>query len=153
MTNEFKNGSGVVHPQLPVRLSHPRAKLPRRNHPTDAGLDIYAVECATLRPGVHAVLPTGVHTAIPHGHVGLVWPRSGMAAKHGVDVLAGVVDSGYSGEIMVSLINLGHKDVEIKPGDRIAQMLVQRVELWGCVEVPELEESERGARGLGSSGR
>lgn len=139
--------------QLPVRLSHPRAKLPARKHSADAGMDIYAVEPATLKPGVHAVLPTGVHTAIPHGHVGLVWPRSGMAAKHGVDVLAGVVDSGYSGEVMVSLINLGHEDVEIKPGDRIAQMLIQRVELWSCVEVDELGESERGANGLGSSGR
>lgn len=138
---------------LPVRLSHPRTKLPARKHAADAGMDIYAVEPATLKPGVHAVLPTGVHTEIPHGHVGLVWPRSGMAAKHGVDVLAGVVDSGYSGEVMVSLINLGHEDVEIKPGDRIAQMLIQRVELWSCVEVDELGESERGVNGLGSSGR
>lgn len=138
---------------LRVRLSRPLAKLPQRKHAADAGLDIYAVEPATLLPGVHAVLPTGVHMEIPHGYVGLVWPRSGMAVKNGVDVLAGVVDSGYAGEVMVSLINLGHDPVEIRPGDRIAQMLIQPVELVECVQVEELGDSARGANGLGSSGR
>lgn len=136
-----------------VKLSHQNAKLPRRNHPTDAGLDILAIEHATLRPGVHAVLPTGVRMEIPDGCVGLIWPRSGLAAKHGIDTLAGVVDASYRGEIKVSIINHGHEDLEIKPGDRIAQLIIQRCELWNCVEVDELSDSERGEKGLGSSGR
>lgn len=138
---------------LRVKLTHPNARLPKRNHPTDAGLDIYAVEHATLRPGVHAVLPTGVHIEIPEGCVGLIWPRSGLAAKHGIDILAGVVDAPFRGEITVSLINHGHEDVEIKPGDRIAQMLVQPVMLWDCIQVDELSDTERGEQGLVSSGR
>lgn len=138
---------------IKTKLSHPLARLPRRNHPTDAGLDIYAVECATLRPGVHAVLPTGVHMEIPEGFVGLIWPRSGLAAKHGIDTLAGVVDSSYRGEIKVSIINHGHEDFEIKPGDRIAQLIIQRCELWECVQVGELSDTDRGEQGFGSSGR
>lgn len=138
---------------LRVKLSHMLANLPSRNHPTDAGLDIYAVEHATLKPGVHAVLPTGVHVEIPAGCVGLIWPRSGLAAKYGIDTLAGVVDSGFTGEIKVSLINHGHEDFEIKPGDRIAQMIIQKCELMDCVESERLSDSDRGDKGLGSSGR
>lgn len=136
-----------------TKLSHPLARLPRRNHPTDAGLDIYAVECATLRPGVHAVLSTGVHVEIPVGFAGLIWPRSGLATRHGVDILAGVADAPYRGEIRVSLINHGHEDVEVKPGDRIAQMLIQPVMGWECQQVDELSDTPRGEQGFGSSGR
>lgn len=138
---------------LRVKLNHQNAKLPTRSHPSDAGLDIFAVEHATLRPGVHAVLPTGLHMEIPDGYVGLIWPRSGLAAKHGIDTLAGVVDSSYRGEIKVSIINHGHEDLEIKPGDRIAQLIIQRCELWECVKVDELTESDRGGNGFGSTGR
>lgn len=98
-------------------------------------------------------MPTGVRMEIPDGCVGLIWPRSGLAAKHGIDTLAGVVDASYRGEIKVSIINHGHEDLEIKPGDRIAQLIIQRCELWNCVEVDELSDSERGEKGLGSSGR
>ena len=136
-----------------TKLSHKNARIPSRNHPTDAGLDIYAVEHATLCPGVHAVLPTGVHLEIPSGFVGLIWPRSGLAAKYGIDTLAGVIDSSYRGEIKVSIINHGHDDLEIKPGDRIAQLIIQRHEVWGCLQVDELSDTERGEQGLGSSGR
>lgn len=136
-----------------TKLSHPLAKLPRRNHPTDAGLDIYAVECATLRPGVRAVLPTGVHVEIPTGYYAKVEPRSGLAVKYGIDVLAGVIDASYRGEIRVVLISHGDEDFEIKPGDRVAQLLIQPVELVDCVQVDELSDTERGAQGLGSSGR
>lgn len=138
---------------LRAKLSHPLARLPQRNHSTDAGLDIYAVEHSTLRPGVHAVLPTGLHVEIPAGCVGLIWPRSGLAAKYGIDTLAGVIDSSYRGEIKVSIINHGHDDFEIKPGDRIAQLLIQKVGLLEPVEVDELSDTERGENGLGSSGR
>lgn len=136
-----------------VKLSHQNAKLPTRSHPSDAGLDIFAVEHATLRPGVHAVLPTGVHIEIPDGYGGLIWPRSGLAANHGIDTLAGVVDAPYRGEIKVSIINHGHEDLEIKPGDRIAQLIIQPCELWECVQVDELTESDRGGNGFGSTGR
>ena len=138
---------------LRVKLNHQKAKLPMRSHPSDAGLDIFAVEHATLRPGVHAVLPTGLHIEVPEGCVGLIWPRSGLAAKHGIDTLAGVVDASYRGEIKVSIINHGHDDLEIKPGDRIAQLLIQPVALINCVQVDDLSDTDRGMNGFGSSGR
>ena len=138
---------------LRVKLTHQNAKLPTRRYPSDAGLDIFAVEHATLRPGVHAVLPTGLHIEIPDGYVGQIWPRSGLAANHGIDTLAGVVDAPYRGEIKVSIINHGHEDLEIKPGDRIAQLIIQRCELWECVQVGELSDTERGGNGFGSTGR
>ncbi len=138
---------------LRVKLTHQNAKLPTRSHPSDAGLDIFAVEHATLRPGVHAVLPTGLHIEIPDGYVGQIWPRSGLAANHGIDTLAGVVDAPYRGEIKVSIINHGHDDLEIKPGDRIAQLLIQPVMLLDAVQVDELTESDRGGNGFGSTGR
>ncbi len=136
-----------------TKLSHSLARLPRRNHPTDAGLDIYAVEYATLRPGVRAVLPTGVHVEIPTGYYAKVEPRSGLAVKYGIDVLAGVIDASYRGEIRVVLISHGDEDFEIKPGDRIAQLVVRRCELWECQQVDELSDTERGEQGFGSSGR
>lgn len=127
------------------------AKAPVRSTPGSAGFDIFANEHATLKPGIHAVLNTGISCALPDGTVGLIWPRSGMAAKYGVDTLAGVVDSDYRGEVRVSLINHGQHDVEIRPGDRIAQMIVQH--FLGLAEVTaELDDTERGVNGFGSTG-
>lgn len=143
-----KQGDNMVK----VVLTHPRAKAPVRANPGDAGMDIFAVESCTLKPGVHAVLPTGVHMEIPYGYVGLVWPRSGMAVRHGVDVLAGVIDSTYRGEIKVSLINHGFDPVEIRVGDRIAQILIQMISQAPCVVVGSLSDSKRGNGGFGSTG-
>ena len=91
--------------------------------------------------------------AIPEGHAGLIWPRSGMAVKQGVDVFAGVVDSGYRGEVMVCLYNSSSSPVEISKGDRIAQMLIQPVPLVRIAEVSNLDDTSRGDGGFGSSGK
>lgn len=145
---------------LQVKKLHPNAHLPERAHPTDAGMDLRVLfkdsdpPVLILKPGNRALLPTGLAVAVPNGYVGLIWPRSGLAAKHGIDSLAGVVDSGYRGEVHVALINHGDKDFEIHNGDRIAQLLIQKVELTEVLEVTELDsETDRGAGGFGSTGR
>jgi dUTP pyrophosphatase len=133
----------------------PDLPLPTRAHPTDAGLDLRARVEVRLAPGERALIPTGVAVAVPDGHVGLVHPRSGLAARHGVTVLnaPGTVDSGFRGEIMVNLVNLDPRAAfTVRRGDRIAQLLVQRVELVRLSVVPALPGSDRGEAGHGASG-
>ena len=128
------------------------AIIPKRNHASDAGLDLHCIEPVTIYSGQKALLPSGLAMAIPEGYVGLIWPRSGLASKNGIDTLAGVVDASYRGEIKISLINHGERPVEFKPGDRIAQLLVQPIVLWDPVEVHDLDNTARGVKGFGSSG-
>ena len=135
-----------------VRVAGPGV-LPAYSSEGAAGADLVASEGVTVAPGGRAAVPTGLHLQLPHGHVGLVWPRSGLAVKHGIDTLAGVIDSDYRGEVRVVLVNHGGTPFEIKPGDRIAQLLVQRVERAGFTRVEALAESERGTNGFGSTGR
>ena len=118
----------------------------------DAAFDLRAAEETLLKPGQKAIVKTGLKMAIPENHVGLVWDRSGLAAKNGIHVLAGVVDSGYRGEIMVVLKNLGEADVEIIKNMRIAQMLIQPVVSAQIEEAESLDETERGGGGFGSTG-
>lgn len=130
--------------------------MPSRTHEGDAGLDLYAAEPATLGPGERATVATGIAVEIPDGHAGLVLPRSGLAAKHGIALVnaPGLIDSGYRGEVKVLLLNTDRTDpFEISPGDRIAQLVVSPVAETEPVEVAELEMSTRGAGGFGSSGR
>lgn len=117
-----------------------------------AGADLRASEARTLAPGERAVVPTGLRVEIPAGHVGLVWPRSGLAVRHGIDTLAGVIDSDYRGEVKVVLVNHGAEPFRVEPGDRIAQLLVQRVERVDFARAPGLAESARGESGFGSTG-
>lgn len=123
--------------------------------PGDAGADLRSTESLTLAPGQRALVKTGVRIAMPDGYVGLVHPRSGLAAKHGITVLntPGTVDAGYRGELMVTLINTSDEEFQITRGDRIAQLLFQRVERATFHPVAELPESARGETGFGSSGR
>ncbi|MFZ0043752.1 MAG: dUTP diphosphatase [Solirubrobacteraceae bacterium] len=137
-----------------VRL-HERATLPTRAHPGDAGLDLYALDGALLEPGERASIPTGIAVEIPLGQAGLVLPRSGLAARHGISVVnaPGLIDSGYRGELRVLLLNTDRAEAfELRTGDRIAQLVLVRVELEETLEVTELEASQRGAGGFGSSG-
>ena len=130
--------------------------LPSYAHPGDAGLDLRARHDVTLRPGQRAVVPTGVAVALPAGCVGLVHPRSGLAARHGIALVnaPGTVDAGYRGEVKVVLVNLDPDEaVTLRRGERIAQLVVQRVETVAVVEVDALDETPRGAGGFGSSGR
>lgn len=137
-------------------LSNPHARPPHRAHPTDAGADLHAAvdRAVTIKPGQRKLIPTGVTLAIPTGFVGLVHPRSGLAAKHGVTVLntPGTIDSDYRGEVMVCLINHGPRQHTIQPGDRIAQLLIQKVELSTFVNVDNLDTTQRGTGGFGSTG-
>jgi dUTP pyrophosphatase len=125
--------------------------LPAYGSAGAAGADLRASEDVTLQPGERAAVPTGLHLEIPPGHVGLVWPRSGLALKHGLDTLAGVIDSDYRGEVRVVLVNHGREPVTLARGDRVAQLLVQRVEHVEFVS-GELGGSARGAGGFGSTG-
>jgi len=122
--------------------------------PGDAGADLRSTADLVLAAGTRALVSTGVRIAMPDGFVGLVHPRSGLAAKSGITVLnsPGTVDAGYRGEILVTLINTSDVDFEIRRGDRIAQLIFQKVERATFVAVAELPQSERGATGFGSSG-
>ena len=133
----------------------PELPLPRRAHADDAGLDLYARESVSLAPGERALVPTGVALALPQGTAGFVHPRSGLAARHGLGMVnaPGVIDAGYRGEIKVNLINHDpHETIELKRGDRIAQLVIQRVEPVQLEEVAELSSTDRGEGGHGSSG-
>lgn len=127
--------------------------LPEYASPSAAGADLRARETTVLAPGARAAVPTGIHVQIPPGHVGLVWPRSGLAVRHGIDTLAGVIDSDYRGEVRVVLVNHGTEDFRLEMGDRVAQLLIQRVERVAFVRAESLDDSARGEGGFGSTGR
>ena len=130
--------------------------LPERAHPGDAGFDLRSTVDLVLAPGERALVPTGIAVAIPIGYAGLVQPRSGLAARHGVGIVnaPGLIDSGYRGEIKVIAINLdGGEPFEIHRGDKIAQIVFYPVPETKLREVDELPGSERGVGGFGSSGR
>lgn len=137
---------------ISITRTDPAATLPTRAHPTDAGLDLRALEPATVAPGGTTTVRTGITVAIPEGHVGLVWPRSGLA-RHGVDTLAGVIDPGYTGEVLVVLTTHGQTHHHIEPGDRVAQLIVQPCDLPRVVIVDTLPDTARGDGAFGSTGR
>ena len=140
--------------ELPIRRLRDDATLPERAYSGDAGLDLAACERVELAPGERATVPTGLAVAIPEGFAGFVQPRSGLAARHGLTVVnsPGLVDSGYRGELRVVLLNTDAREpFVVEPGMRIAQLVVLRVPELVVREVEELDESERGVRGFGSS--
>ncbi|WP_346922717.1 dUTP diphosphatase [Glutamicibacter creatinolyticus] len=141
--------------QIAIKLLDDGLPTPGYAHHGDAGADLCAREAVQLAPGQRALIPTGIALAIPHGYVGLVHPRSGLAAKHGITVLnaPGTVDAGYRGEIMVTLLNTDpHATFEVQRGDRIAQLVIQKVEQAQFTVVDSLDETVRGAAGFGSTG-
>ena len=123
--------------------------------PGDAGADLKSTVDHLLAAGARALIPTGIKIAMPNGYVGLVHPRSGLAVKHGITVLnaPGTIDAGYRGEVMVPLLNTSNEDFAISRGDRIAQLVFQKVEIASFIPVQALPESSRGETGFGSSGR
>ena len=134
-----------------INLLDPMAKIPTRGSDESAGLDLHTIESVTIPPGQRALLKTGLAMSMPKGYVGLIWPRSKLAAKMGIDVLAGVVDSDYRGEIMISLLNTGLDPVEIKTGDKAAQMIIQRYSNMQINVVDDLDKTMRGQAGVNSS--
>jgi dUTP pyrophosphatase len=142
--------------KLPVKRLDPDAPLPAYARDADAGLDLLSSEDITLQPGERAAVPTGIAVAIPEGFAGFVHARSGRALKEGLALpnAPGLIDSGYRGELKVILVNLDRASpIDIKRGDKIAQLVVQRVESVEIEVVDALPESERGDGGFGSSGR
>lgn len=128
------------------------AVVPKYAKDGDAALDLYSIEEHILKPGDRKSVSTGIAMEIPKGNVGLIWDKSGLAAKNGVHVMAGVVDSGYRGEIKVIIKNLGDENFVIEKNSKIAQMIIQPFLSAQVEEVKELSESERGEKGFGSTG-
>ena len=140
---------------LPVARLRDDAVLPEQAYEGDAGLDLVACERLELGPGERGVVGTGVAVAVPEGWAGLVVPRSGLAAKHGLTLVnsPGLIDAGYRGELKVIMLNTDQKEAFlVEPGMRIAQLVLVEAAAVRLVEVPELSESRRGTGGLGSSG-
>jgi dUTP pyrophosphatase len=145
----------MTHEPLRVTRLDPRAALPTRAHPGDAGLDLCALDGGRLAPGERAMVPTGVAVEIPHGQAGLVLARSGNAVRHGIALVnaPGLIDAGYRGELRVLLLNTDRSEpFTWSAGDRIAQLVLVEVGLAEVVEVDALADSPRGAGGFGSSG-
>lgn len=138
---------------IQVKLLNDEAKLPTKTNASDAGFDLYSTLDADILPGQRKLLPTGVSMAIPAGYYGRIADRSGNAFNLGLHVLAGVVDSGYRAEIKVLLVNLSDVPVEIKRGHRIAQIIITAISNLPIMRVEELDSTDRGASGFGSSGR
>ena len=138
--------------KIRVKKLHPDAKVPAFAHPGDAGMDLFSVEDMTIAPGARASVPTGIAIELPEGYVSLVWDKSGPSHKFGVKTLGGVLDSGYRGEYLIGLVNLGREPFEIQRGQKIAQLLIQRVEHPEIQETDELSDTSRGAGGFGSTG-
>jgi dUTP pyrophosphatase len=137
---------------IEVKKLRSDAVIPTRGSEYAAGADVYAVETVEILPGKRALVSTGLSMAIPNNMYIRVAPRSGLAVKQGIDVLAGVVDSDYRGELKVALINLGQERFIVKPGDRIAQIILEQIKLPSFLEVDSLSDTNRGTGGFGSTG-
>lgn len=140
--------------KIEVKKVDERAKLPTYATPGDAGMDFYALEAFTVPARERTTgIRTGVALAIPNGYVGLFWDKSGLAAKHGIKVMAGVIDSGYRGELLLTLYNTSDQDYNFSAGDKVMQLLIQPVERVEVVETQELSVTPRGVGSFGSSGK
>ena len=137
--------------QLKVKKLAEHARLPSYAHEGDAGMDLFSAEEAILKPLQPYAVPTGISIEIPEGFVGLVWDKSGLALK-GIKTMAGVIDSGYRGEIRIVLINLEKSDFKIENGTKIAQLLIQPVARAEILESHELSDTARGHKAFGSTG-
>jgi len=137
---------------IKIKKLNQEATLPRYAKEHDAGMDLFSNETLSLQPNERKLISTGISMAIPKGYVGLIWDKSGLASKHGLKTMAGVIDSGYRGEIKILVHNLSNKPYTIESGNKVAQMLIQPVEQKQLLEVSELDETNRGEGGFGSAG-
>jgi len=136
-----------------IKLLNKEAKVPAYGRPGDAGLDLFCIEDYELQPGERHLFKLGFAMEMPEGYVAHVWDRSGMAVKFGIHTLAGVIDSTYRGEVAVVLLNTSQEAYQVRKGDKIAQMVIQKYEATEFVEVDELSDTERGEQGWLSSGK
>lgn len=140
---------------VPIKRLDPEVELPSYAYPGDAGLDLRSAATLDIAPYERVLIPTGLAIALPDGYAGFVQPRSGMALKRGLSIVntPGLIDARYRGELKVIAINLdAHETIHIERGERIAQLVIQEVPVVDLVEVDELDETERGSEGFGSSG-
>ena len=142
-----------MNQKLQVKLLSKNAILPKKGSIYSAGFDIYSSETNTVKSKGKLLVKTGISMSIPNGYYGRIAPRSGLACKKFIDVGAGVVDSDYRGEVRVLLFNFGEEDFEVKEGDRIAQLVIEKIGIMEIVEVDELEDTVRGEGGFGSTGK
>ncbi len=138
---------------LNVKKLHADSKLPTKGHPGDAGIDFYAIDEVIFPPTAQERVHTGVAIEIPEGHVGLIWDKSGISFNQGLKVMGGVIDSGFRGEIVLSLYNTTDKEQKILKGNKIAQMIVQKYEDCEIKEVNEISDTVRGHSREGSTGK
>ncbi|NTV41463.1 MAG: dUTP diphosphatase [Candidatus Moranbacteria bacterium] len=140
--------------KIQVKKIHPDAKIPNFALKGDAGMDLFSICDHVLKPGERFSCPTGISMKIPKNHAGLIWDKSGVSHRLGIKTLGGVIDSNYTGEWLVGLINLGSEDYVIEKGHKIAQVIIQKIEYPEIEEVAEImEETERGSAGFGSTGK
>ena len=139
-------------PKLLVKKIHPDAKLPKRGSKGSAGYDLYSIESAVIEPGDRKLFKLGIQIAIPEGYYGKNSPRSGLALKGGIGVMAGVIDEDYRGELGTILINQGKQPVKIEAGDRICQIIFKKYEVFNIVETDSFDQTERGSGSFGSTG-
>jgi deoxyuridine 5'-triphosphate nucleotidohydrolase len=138
--------------RLTFKRLDPRATLPSRGSSLSAGLDIYAIEDLTIRPRERALARTGLAVAIPQGYYGRVAPRSGLASKHGLDVLAGVIDSDYRGELGCLLYNAGNETIHLPASSKICQLIIEKIITPEAAWAEDISDTERGSGGFGSTG-
>lgn len=140
--------------KLKIQREDKEVKLPSYAHPGDAGMDLYSAESCVLKPGERKIVSTGVKIAVPHGYEAQVRPKSGLAAKNGISIVnsPGTIDSGYRGIVGIILINHGNEELKIEKNMKIAQMVINKVELVDVEEVTELDDTARGKGGFGSTG-
>lgn len=139
--------------QLDIQLLHEKAVIPSYAHAADAGLDLRTVVDIKIAPGERVSIPTGLAFAIPDGYVGLVWDKSGISQKRGLKTMGGVIDAGYRGEVFVGLVNVGSEVQTCMIGDKIAQILIQKIEQPVVQVVTFLNETSRGTGAFGSTGK
>lgn len=132
---------------------HPEAKLPTYGHPTDAGMDLYTLEEIIIKPQEQVIIPTGLAIDLPSGYAALFWDKSSIASQKGVKSLGGVIDSGYTGEMKIILINLSEREVILEKGSKFIQLLIQKVEHCEIELVDEVSDGIRGSGGFGSTGK
>ncbi|MCC7469756.1 MAG: dUTP diphosphatase [Bacteroidetes bacterium] len=130
-----------------------RAKAPTKGHPGDAGIDFFALETVIFQPGKQMRVQTGIAVEIPENHVGLIWDKSSVSFNQGLKIMGGVIDSGFRGEIVMSLFNTTNEEQKIEAGHKIAQMIIQRFEDCDLLEVTELSDTIRGVGREGSTGK
>lgn len=139
--------------KLEIKLLDDKAKVPNYAHKGDAGFDLFCISKVVVRKRSRAEVKTGIAMKIPKGHVGLIWDKSGIAIKFGIKTMGGVIDSGYRGEIIVGVYNTGDQDYVFEEGHKVAQMLIQPVENPQIKIVKELDNTSRGTKGFGSTGK